>query len=325
VVADRTGAARGAVGDGATASTVAAHEQRLRALDPLLPLAHPLPEPAPDDVVTPITVDGAAGLALRTRVDIDSFAAAWSAADLHRLLARVGGPDPVTAMDALLARWRDTVRVAAAPDDPDSAASVAWPSRDTALTRTFLRHGLVPVQVLAARPAGRSGPESATPVTVRPLTGADVADAVALHLVEVDWDLQLTGGLRRVSTAERAREEYGRLLASGNPWTWVAERDGRVVGLLTVSPPERAGWVAPFTSVPAPAYVGTTAVVAGRRGAGIGATLVRHAHAALDAAGVELTVLTYNPLNPLSGPFWNRSGYRPLWTWWGVRPASRLA
>jgi GNAT superfamily N-acetyltransferase len=114
------------------------------------------------------------------------------------------------------------------------------------------------------------------------------------------------------------------VLAREAPWTWVAEVDGRLAGMLTVTPPDLAGWVAPFSSAASPAYLGTTAVLPARRGAGVGAALVRHAHATLDLAGVELTLLHYNGLNPLSGPFWHRSGYRPLWIWWEVRPASRL-
>ena len=32
----------------------------------------------------------------------------------------------------------------------------------------------------------------------------------------------------------------------------------------------------------------------------------------------------WQDLNPLSAPFWNRMGYRPLWTGWEVRPAASL-
>jgi hypothetical protein len=60
------------------------------------------------------------------------------------------------------------------------------------------------------------------------------------------------------------------------------------------------------------------------RSGGVGAALVAVAHAALDPAGVDLTLLRYAVLNPLSAPFWHRCGYRPLWTWWAVSPASRL-
>jgi len=46
--------------------------------------------------------------------------------------------------------------------------------------------------------------------------------------------------------------------------------------------------------------------------------------AVFDARGVDTTLLHYAQLNPLSAPFWNRMGYRPLWTGWEVRPAASL-
>lgn len=44
-------------------------------------------------------------------------------------------------------------------------------------------------------------------------------------------------------------------------------------------------------------------------------------HQALDDAGISATLLHYSALNPLSAPFWHRSGYRPLRTRWQVSPA----
>ena len=46
--------------------------------------------------------------------------------------------------------------------------------------------------------------------------------------------------------------------------------------------------------------------------------------AVLDARGVDITLLHYAQLNPLSAPFWSRMGYRPLWTGWEVRPTASL-
>jgi GNAT superfamily N-acetyltransferase len=71
-------------------------------------------------------------------------------------------------------------------------------------------------------------------------------------------------------------------------------------------------------------YLQTMFVRPGERGGGVGAALVRHAHEVLDARGVETTLLHYAQMNPLSAPFWNRMGYRPLWTGWEVRPAAAI-
>ena len=62
------------------------------------------------------------------------------------------------------------------------------------------------------------------------------------------------------------------------------------------------------------------------RARGVGEVLARHGslRAMLDARGVDTVLLHYAQLNPLSSPFWNRMGYRPLWTGWEVRPAASL-
>ncbi len=167
---------------------VAAHEARLRELDPLLPLTNPIPR-----VVSPeslIEVDGAVWYAHRIAVGADTPAADWGALDEHRLVARVGGPDPVVAMEALLAGWADAVRAAAAPEDRDSAATVNWPSRDTAMTPLFVDHGMVLSRVMAVRPAGRPGPDAAGPVVVRPMVDADLDAVVDLHVEQIRWAAQ---------------------------------------------------------------------------------------------------------------------------------------
>jgi len=47
-------------------------------------------------------------------------------------------------------------------------------------------------------------------------------------------------------------------------------------------------------------------------------------HDELSARGIDVTLLHYSQMNPLSAPFWHRMGYRPLWTTWEARPAAAL-
>lgn len=76
---------------------------------------------------------------------------------------------------------------------------------------------------------------------------------------------------------------------------------------------------------PAPAaYTVLLDVLSGERGSGVGAALVARLHYEAEAAGVAVTLLRYEQLNPLSAPFWSRQGYRPLWTLWEVRPARAI-
>jgi predicted N-acetyltransferase YhbS len=305
-----------------TEEILAAHATRLAGLDPLLPTTHPLPDPQPGDTL--LRVAGAVGLARCERPDPDSPEATWGSAEQHILRPRVAGPDPVPGMTALLAVWRDEVAKRATPGEADSEAALTWPSRDVAMTQLFLSYGLAPLVVVAARPVGRPSPDGGAGVAVRPLAKPDLDAAVALNLEEARWDARFGTVTERPSTPGTLRREYEDALAADHSWTWVAEVAGEVVGVLRLQPPDRAGWVAP-TVRPAPAaYLACLSVTAAHRGAGVGSALVGTAHTALDAAGVAVTLLHYTGLNPLSGPFWHRYGYRPLWTMWQMQPASRL-
>jgi ribosomal protein S18 acetylase RimI-like enzyme len=304
------------------AGVVAAHERRLPVLDPLLPTTHPLVRRDPADLT--LLAGGGMALLRRERPDPASFLANWGAAEQHQLVARVGGAAPVAAMDALLDQARDRVLAHASAHDPDTEVNLTWPTRDVAMTRVFLAHGLVPATVIAARPADRPSPDAATGARVRPIGAADLDDATSLWLEELRWDAQFGKAVERPSAAAAIRQELTGLLVGDRPRAWIAEAAGQVAGLLVLEPPEHAGWVAPLTSSAPAAYLSCLVVTAGRRGSGAGAALVRQAHGALDAAGVAVTLLHYAALNPLSGPFWHRSGYRPLWTIWHTRPASTL-
>jgi GNAT superfamily N-acetyltransferase len=301
---------------------VAAHEVRLAALDPLLPITHPLPAPEPEDTL--LQVDGGAGIARCQRPDPDSPEATWGAAEQHYLLPRVAEAHPVAAMGALLARWREQVAKEATPDEPDSEATLTWPSRDVAMARLFLSYGLAPLTVVAARLPGRPSPAGGTGVRVRPLAEADLDAAAGLNLEEARWDALFGTVTERPSTLPTLRQGYQEALTADPPCTWVAEVAGQVVGVLRLRTPEEAARFASFTRLSPLAHLDCLSVTAAHRGAGIGAALVATAHAAIDTAGAGVTLLHYTGLNPLSGPFWHRYGYRPLWTMWQASPAGRF-
>jgi hypothetical protein len=62
----------------------------------------------------------------------------------------------------------------------------------------------------------------------------------------------------------------------------------------------------------------------GNAARGAGPALAGRLHQQAQAAGVAVIFLHYEQLNPLSGPFWHRQGYRPLWNIWEVRPARAI-
>jgi GNAT superfamily N-acetyltransferase len=293
---------------------------RWAALDRLLPVPPALGD---GDV---LAVPGAAGRCEHWAGEPGSLDLAWGAARRFRLEPQAAGPDVRGALDRLLTRWREHLAGLPGTGADDTAAVVPWPSRDIAGHRALLDHGLIPLAIIAARTAGRDGqPVPSGPgLRIRPAGPADLDSVVALGMETIRYDAHFGTVIERPDTAAALRREAAVRLAGPAPWTWLAERDGSAVGLLYAQRPDQAGWIAPLVR-PAPvAYLELMAVLPGARGAGVGAALAAVYHAAADAAGVAVTLLHYEQMNPLSAPFWSQQGYRPLWTDWEARPALAL-
>jgi GNAT superfamily N-acetyltransferase len=302
--------------------------RRWQGLDPLLPQ----PGDLPAGCGAPLVVTGSngrpagLGVCLHQHIPPGSLSRTWGAASRFILVPRLRDADTGAAIDDLLTQWRDHLAGLEETHADDTAAMITWPSRDVTGVRALIGHGLQPITVLAARPANRPVPGGA-PVTIR-RAGPDDLDAVTeLEMGVIHWDAQFGGAVPRPSTRALIREQARAWLTQRPVWTWLAHRaehDGRPIGLLTVMPPKDAGWVASMTSSEGPAYLSSMFVRPGDRGGGVATALVALAHRELDAHRVPVTLLDYSQVNPLSGPFWSRMGYRPLWTRWEARPATAL-
>ena len=305
---------------------------RWRRIDPLLPA----PEPPAEGVCgTELMVPSANGRAAAVgwcrhhQAKPEASELTWRAAAQFWLTAYVAGeaaePGIGTALDDLLALWCEHVAAEAARSGQDSQVAVRWPSRDVAGVRALLRHGLHPLVVTAARPARRAMPDAdPEPGDLRiRLAGPGDADVVtALSMEVVRFDQHFGSVTERAHTERVERRMVGQTLARAEPWTWLAERDGQVAGLLAAEPPGEAGWIASAVSRRPVAYLGIMSVRPQHRGSGVGTALVARLHRELDESGVAVTLLHHGQLNPLSAPFWSRMGYRPLWTTWEIRPAA---
>ena len=320
---------------------IAAAARRWQVIDPLLPA----PAVPPGGCGAELAVTGpggrlaAIGTCEHWREGPGSLELTWGAASRFRLAAQTAGPGAAGALDELLARWRAHRATVPEAGAPDTAAVVTWPSRDADGPLPLLRHGLAPRAVVAARPAGRRaaarpGPPEPSPARppgvppggarIRRAGPADIGTVVRLGMATVRFDAHFGTVIERPWSAEALRGAAGPLLAEPAAWTWLAERDGEAVGLLYAEPPDAARWIAPMAG-PAPvAYLELMYVQPGERGQGAGPALVERLHDAADDAGVAVTLLHYEQVNPLSGPFWSRQGYRPLWTSWEARPALTL-
>lgn len=307
---------------------------RWREIDPLLPELPGWTEDGADYLVATGRDGRPAGFAVcrRAQAQATTLDQTWGAATRFMLRPRVAGPpaDAVpTALDQLLTQWQ--ARIAGQPDarGQDTAAQLTWPTRDIDGILPLLRHGLQPLSVTAAR--RRPGPEPGHPLpkapdglVIRDAGPADLAAVVEMEMGVVRYDAHFGAAILRPATEDLVRADATRALARQPTWTWLAERDGYPVGLLVVQPPPESAWIATMTSANPVAYLETLFVRPRERGGGTGASLVSHAHASLDRQGVGVTILHYSQVNPVSGPFWSRMGYRPLWTRWEARPAAAL-
>jgi GNAT superfamily N-acetyltransferase len=333
--------------------------RRWQGIDPLLPAPWAGPGCGAELVVTgsgdqPVAV----GICGHWKGRPGSLELTWGATRRFRLVAQAAGPDVAGAMDKLLLLWRDHLAGMPAAAGDDTAAVINWPSRDIEGIGALLRHGLAPLTVLAARPAGRgvagppgraahpaapdgngavpdgssaaangngAGPATWPPgIRIRRARPGDLDAVVRMGMEIVRFDAHFGCVTERPGTADALRREATRLLAGPSPWTWLAECDGEPVGMVQAERPERAAWIAPMVGRAPAAYLGQTFVVPDERGSGVAAALVAQLHREVDAAGVAVTLLHYEQVNPLSGPFWGRQGYRPLWITWEARPARAL-
>lgn len=291
------------------------HAARVGALDSLLP------PPGEFREGTRLSVDGGEAVTWFQHTPMGLASRTWEPARRHNMDARLAGSDRAAALGALLDRWLELIRDTVTPGDEDSAAVIELPSRDTEAVSALVHRGFVPCSVLAVRKAGRRG--RAGDVHIREATADDLAVATELNLDVVRFDAPFGKITPRDSTEEVLRNQLSFLLAQPEPRVWLAERDGRVVGIAHIQLPPVSDWAARYVAASAVGYLGCLGVVESERGSGIGAALSAHAHAVMDASGVPVTLLHHALANPYSTPFWYSQGYRPLWTTWLRRPVHR--
>ncbi|MEU6641050.1 GNAT family N-acetyltransferase [Saccharomonospora sp. NPDC046836] len=301
---------------------VAEHTKRLAAADALLPKPQSW---APGEGTRLSARDGVA-LATRSRIAAGAREALWRPLTEYQLDVRLAGADPGVPLGALLAEWEELLSEAA--DEPDSAAAVTRPSRDTVGCAELLRHGFSPTRVLAVRPADRlgSGPPAVPGVRIRRAEPADLNTLVRLRLELRRYDAQfavvtLRPGEERVLT-DATRELIG-TVSSGVPALWIAELYGKPLGFVHVQLPPRSDWAGEYVAAERVGYLAVLHVAEEARSTGVGTALAGHAHQLFDEEGIEAVLLHHALANPRSTPFWYAQGYRPLWTTWYRHPAAR--
>ena len=293
--------------------------RRWQGLDRLLPGRADLPE----GCAAPLVASGAngrpAGLGVCRHqfVPADTLNQTWGMASRFSLIPRLREPDTYAALDELLGQWHDHLAGLPEAGAPDSAAMVTWPARDVSGVNALLRRGMQALTVIAVRPAkpaegavpaAEDGEEKSAGLVIREAGLADLDVVTEFEMGVIRFDAQFGAAIIRPATEALVRAETRAALTARPAWAWLAERDGRPVGLVHVQPPEHSGWIAGMTRPGVTVYLQTMFVRPGERGGGVGAALVRHVHGVLDARGVRTTLLHYALMNPLSAPFLEPDG-----------------
>jgi len=299
-----------------------------RAIDPMLPAPGDLPAGCGGSLVVPGTNGRPAGIGLCRHLHIadDVLDQVWGTKTRLDLTPRLRTS---AALDELLGQWREHLAALPEASGEESAAMINWPSRDISGVNALLKHRMQPLVVIAVRPARRTilagdAPRAFPGVLIREARPDDLDAAAELEMGVIRYDAHFGTAIIRPATEALVREGIRQVLTEWPGWVWVAERDGRLVGLVHVQPPPSSDWIAVMTRPGTTAYLEAMFVGRDERGSGLGAALVKRAHDELDARGISTTLLHYSQLNPLSVPFWSRMGYRPLWTGWEARPAVAL-
>lgn len=299
-----------------------------RGLDPQLPERIGLGGPGAADPLLVVRDGriGAVGVCAVETLEPGHPEALWGSYRSAEL--RMGWDGDEGPVGELLERWIE--RTAAELGDPGDWESSLWlraPSRDSALVRPLLAHGFALVDITAIRVGARGSDAqqalerlAAAGVQLRPAVLEDAGLLGEMDAELLAHDAQHGGVELREGAAQVLQAGIEERLRADPGWTWVVERGGAPVGYLSIEidRDRHREKCAPGGRV---AFVQAMYLRPVVRGDGIGEAVVEFGHGLLEREGFDRVLLSYAALNPRSGPFWCRMGYRPLWGVWQRRPA----
>lgn len=298
--------------------------ETLRDEDPLLGKL-PTPQPGDDLVaVLPAASKRAVGVVRRVDTPLDSPVSLWRASTLESLQLRhephCSSRDIAEVLDA----WLDSPEPAVSEAGGDRARSVRIPVITTQAIIPLIERGFAPSTATLARRLSSPPlrPIHRTEVLVRPAIENDRHRMRELMRELVSTEIPFGAVRERTATLSDTYADEAVSLDPG--WAVVAELRGEVIGWANIAPPELSTWAADSVSTRPAAYLGVAIVSRAFRAGGVGHALVSDLHAHAASAGVDTVLLDASAQNPWSMPFWQREGYRPLWTTWQRRQPQGL-
>ena len=306
-------------------AALSAWHDRERSLDPQLPVRTP-ERGAAEIVVSGDIGPHALGTVRSELFSEDSAEALWGALQRDAMELWWGGDR--AALGLLLDRWIARTSGDFGPDDEwETAMTLDVPARDSAAAIPLLARGFAPIGVTGIR-AGKRGASTGPAIArlrelgydARAATSRDVSLLASLDAELLEHDAQHGGVSVRANAEQLLADSIAERLARDPEWTWVIQDDGNPVGYLSIeiNRDHHLAQCAPGGNV---AHIQAMYLRRGVRGGGLGDAVVGLGHGALEEAGYDRVTLGYSAVNPRSGPFWCRQGYRPLWNTWQRRPA----
>jgi GNAT superfamily N-acetyltransferase len=194
-----------------------------------------------------------------------------------------------------------------------TAHHVQLPANDSLVIDAWTSVGFGRDMGWGMRDTSPLAPRSTPPgLTIRLATAAD-HDAV----FELDSALVRHEALSPVfmpyptpAAEQEWRSDLGLSLRDPKLRFWLAELDGRPVGLLNVNPPPLH--ISPLLTPEGMVNIFAASVVPDLRGSGIGGALLRHALDAERDAGHRWCRMSWMTANLYSSRFWSRHGFEPV-------------
>lgn len=287
-----------------------AHNRWLSGIDPLLGT-----EPVPQGENWAKVGDDLVGTWQLSHIDPTMSFALWAADVTENFSFRAAHSPTPEAFEELLGVWL------AAREPLPARLTTAVPALATELIPGLLNHGFQPATSAAIRLVGdEPEPARSTGITVREPVPEDrerlLELLLELHVSELPYGATMHRTNARDLLAIYLDEAMRR-----PDWTFVALKQGHLVGLLTLNPPKDSQWAAPLVATGPVCYLGFAAVTATARALGVGALgvgalLVQHAMHRAHRAECKVVLLDHASLSPLSSTFWHRRGFRPVWSRW---------
>jgi GNAT superfamily N-acetyltransferase len=295
----------------ACGALLARRHRRHRTRHPLLSAGYEDPEAATAELKTAVAAENASGaVALRAGTVVGYLLGAPKTAPLWgpNVWVEAAG---LAALEAEVSRDLYAVAAQRWVEEGRTAHYVVMPSGEPELVDAWFRLGFGLQHVHGLRPVPDPPPPASTSVTVRRAERDDVPALAELYReLPIHQGRAPTFGAMRPETMEESVAEWNEYIDDSGYATFVAERDGTVIGsAVGCSLDKYAGAHVGLAAPDSAAQLGFAAVFPAARGTGAGRALGEAVLAWAASGGFASAVTDWRTTNLLSSRTWPRLGF----------------